>query len=148
MTEQYFWIKKETPESWWVMAYFDIKTVEDLDKIYGTLLASGIGRKRAKEAVEILSKPNTGYTLTDFSRKASIFVVSHATEYVEFFNTVAHELQHLTADICDYFGIEHIGEGAAYIQGEIGSEIYPAVALTICPKCKCGEMPKRHYKYM
>ena len=153
MTEQYFWVDKETPEPWWVMAYFDVKTEDNLDKIYGTLLAAGIGRERARSAVETLSKPNTGYALSDFKRKASIFVVSHATDYVEFFNTVAHELQHLTANICDYFGIDHSGERAAYIQGEIGAEIYPAVVLSICPKCKCGEvssnprqLTKRQYR--
>jgi len=142
MKEAYFWVEKETPEPWWVMAYFGVKSDEDLDKIFGTVLAAGAGRERAENAVAVLSKPNTGYILTDVSKRTSVFVVSYATEYVEFFNTVAHELQHLTADICDYFGISHTSERAAYIQGEIGANIYPAVALMICPKCKCGEVTR------
>lgn len=137
MTEQYFYIEKEIPEQWWVMAYLGVKTPSDYDKIYGTLLASGFSKERAESTILELKKPNTGYTLSDMARRASIFVVSHATNYVEFFNTVAHELQHLTSNICDYFDINHNGENAAYIQGEIGEAIYPAVALYVCPKCRC-----------
>lgn len=139
MTEQGFYIKKEIPDRWWVIAFLDAKTDSDFEKIFGTILATGAGKERALNAVAELRNENTGYILTDTTRKTSIIIISHATSFDEFFDTVTHEMQHLTAAICDFYNYSHTGEKAAYLQGEIGKNLYKAVALSICPKCNCNE---------
>lgn len=137
MIDQGFYVRKELPSPWWVMAFYNIETNADYEKIYGTLLASGIGVEKANAAVSVLKNPNTGYILTNSARQTSIIAISHATSYDEMFDTVTHEMQHLTADICAWFKFPYYGEKAAYIQGEIGKNMYKAVALSVCPKCNC-----------
>lgn len=145
MIEQGFYIDKETPQPWWVMVYCGISTDGDLDKAYGAILSAGAGRDRAAQAVEVLRKPNTGYIFTDGAKRFSLIMVSHATNYAELFNTITHEIDHLTAHVCERFGYATDGEKSAYIQGEIGKGIYPLVVAAVCPKCNCG---KQHYKYL
>ena len=144
MIEQGFYIRKEIPQPWWVMVYCNVQdTQADLDKVWGAILSAGAGRERARNAVETLCKPNTGYIFTDSGKCFSLIAISHATNYAELFNTVSHEINHLTAHICERFGYPTDGEKSAYIQGEIGKGMYPVVAEAICPKCNCGQ---QHYK--
>lgn len=145
MIEQGFYIDKETPQPWWVMVYCGAKTAEDLDKVFGAILSAGAGREKAERAVRELEKPNTGYIFSDGAKCFSLIVVSHATSYAELFNTITHEIDHLTAHVCERFGYATDGEKSAYIQGEIGEGIYPLVVAAVCPKCNCG---KQHYKYL
>lgn len=142
MIEQGFYISKEIPQPWWVMVLCNVQDTEaDLDKVFGSVLSAGAGRERARKAVETLCAPNTGYIFTDSAKCFSLIAISKATDYAELFNTVTHEISHLTAHVCERFGYATNGEKAAYIQGEIGKGIYPLVAEAICPKCNCG---KRH----
>lgn len=139
MIQQGFYITKEVPQRWWIMAYYNIATAADLDKVYGSLLAAGASREKAREAADNLSRANTGYTFTSHGERATIICIASATNYGELFNTVTHEISHATAHICQHFKLAADGEDAAYIQGEIGNQMYEAVALSICPQCNCGE---------
>lgn len=139
MIEQGFYISKEIPQRWWVMVFYNIDTNIHYDRILGTLLAAGLFRQNAIRAVNVLSKPNTGYIHSDLDRLTSVVMISHGTSYDEVFDTVTHEIEHLTMAICERFGINPHSEKAAYIQGEIGKQMYKGVALSVCPKCGCGE---------
>ena len=145
MMQQGFWIRKNVPHPWWFMVYYGVRTESDRQRVYGALLASGAGADRAGEAVSVLRKPDTAYIFSDTRGRTSIIALSHVTSRMQFLNSVTHELQHATATVCGTFGIPYDGEDAAYIQGEIGEELYAGVALSICPKCNCG---KQHYKYL
>lgn len=138
MIEQGFYVDKEIPQPWWVMVLCGVKSDKDLDRAFGSILSAGAGRERAEKAIEVLAEPNTGYIFTDSEKRFSLIIISHATKYSELFNTVTHEINHLTAHICEYYGYPTDGEKSAYIQGEIGEGMYPLVAKAICPKCNCG----------
>lgn len=137
MIEQGFYVEKEIPQPWWVMVLCSIKSDEDLEKTYGAILSAGAGRERADIALNVLSNHNSGYIFTDPNKCFSLIAISKATSYAELFNTVTHEINHLTAHICERFGYSTDGEKAAYIQGEIGEGMYPLIAAAICPKCNC-----------
>jgi hypothetical protein len=137
MIEQGFYIKDNILEPWWVMVFYNVKTEDDYQKVYGSLLAIGETYEKAQEAIEMLNKPNTGFISSDMKNRNSIIIISNATSFDEMFNTVTHEIKHLTEHISTYFGYNPKGEKAAYIQGEIGQKMYKAVALSICPKCNC-----------
>lgn len=137
MIEQGFYIKDNILEQWWVMVFYNVKTEDDYQKVYGSLLAIGETYEKAQEAIEMLHKPNTGFISSDMKNRNSIIIISNATSFDEMFNTVTHEIKHLTEHISTCFGYNPKGEKAAYIQGEIGQKMYKAVALSICPKCNC-----------
>lgn len=137
MIEQGFYIKDNILEPWWVMVFYNVKTEDDYQKVYGSLLAIGETYEKAQEAIEMLHKPNTGFISSDMKNRNSIIIISNATSFDEMFNTVTHEIKHLTEHISTCFGYNPKGEKAAYIQGEIGQKMYKAVALSICPKCNC-----------
>lgn len=137
MIEQGFYIKDNILEPWWVMVFYNVKTEDDYQKVYGSLLAIGETLAKAQDAIKMLHNKNTGYISSDLNNKTSVIIISNATSFDEMFNTVTHEIKHLTEHISTYFGYNSKGEKAAYIQGEIGQKMYKAVALTICPKCNC-----------
>ena len=121
------------------MVYYNISTSEELEKVYGALLAAGAGQERAQNAREVLSRPNSGYIFTSTADKSTVICISHADSYDELFDSITHEIDHATAHICEYYQIPCNSEKSAYIQGEIGKNMYKAVALSICPKCNCGK---------
>lgn len=121
------------------MVYYNIETAKDLEKAYGVLLAAGTGREKANEAVKVLSNWNSGYIYTDLENKSTIILISHAQSFEELFNTINHEIDHAKAHLCEYFNIPQNSEKSAYLQGEISKQMYKGVALSICPKCNCGE---------
>ena len=139
MIEQGFYIKEEIPQPWWVMVLCGVNTDADLDKVYGSILSAGAGREKADNAIKVLSAPNSGYIYSNLERQYSLIAVAHATNYAEMYNTISHEINHLTAHICEWFMIPNTGEKSAYITGEIAKNIYPLVAAAICPKCNCGK---------
>ncbi len=139
MIQQGFYINKNVPRPWWFMVYYDVATNADRDKVYGALLANGSGWNKATEAISVLREPNTAHISSDVYNHSTIIALSKVTSYMEFFNSITHELQHATAHVCKAFSISYDGEQAAYIQGEIGEELYKGVALSICPKCNCGK---------
>ena len=61
--------------------------------------------------------------------------IGKATKAEQLFDTMVHELKHLTEHISDYYGLDSTGETPAYLQGEVGRIMFPAVALLTCPKC-------------
>lgn len=122
------------------MVYYNVDTESDLDKVYGALLAAGAGWDKADEAIKVLRKPNTAYVISNLKEHNSIIALSKVTSKYEFMNSISHELQHVTTHICNAFSIPLDGEKAAYIQGEIGEELYEGVAISICPKCNCKKV--------
>ena len=120
---------------WWIMGFLDIKGEKDLSKTYGTLLASGCPDYKAQEACMILSKENTGYTYTDFDAHTSLLFVSRATSAEQMFDSILHEVKHLTEHISEYYGLNPKEELSAYLQGELGRKLFPAASIVLCPHC-------------
>lgn len=121
---------------WWIMGFLDINGEKDLSKTYGTLLASGCAERKAREACEVLSEYNTGYTYTDFNAHTSLMFVSKTTSAEQMFDSILHEVKHLTEHISEYYGLNPHDEVSAYLQGELGRKLFPAAAIVLCPHCK------------
>lgn len=117
---------------WWVMVYYDIKPT-NLDSVLLDLKASGAND--VTKAREVLVKPNTGLTFTNYSTHSSILLISHATSPEDMFDTIVHELKHVTEHISTYYGLDPKEELSAYLQGEVGRQMFPAAALVLCPHC-------------
>lgn len=117
---------------WWVMATLDISTREDLNEVYEGLMSIGVPDYKVREICVTLSRPNTGYTLTDYDGKFSLMYISRTTDAAQAYDSLDHEKKHLVEHISNYYGVDPKSEEAAYLAGEIGRLIFPAAALVLC----------------
>jgi hypothetical protein len=124
---------------WYVMAYYDIQTIGDLREVEEALTAARCRPQAIEAAIEVLTEPNTGYTFSNFDERLTLIFISRATSAAQMYDTIQHELKHATEHIGEYFHLDPKGERAAYLQGEIARQMFPAAALAVCPVCHCEE---------
>lgn len=122
-------------DDWWIMASIGIEDREDLRDVYEALLSIGAPDYKAQEVCMTLSQPNTGYTYTNYDGHYTLMFVSSATSDAQMYDTIDHEKKHVVEHISDYYGVDPKGEEAAYLAGEIGRLLFPAVAYVLCPRC-------------
>lgn len=122
---------------WYVMCAYDICTDYDKYRTCELLLASGCPKEDAEQAIDILSNYNSGFTYSNLNDRLSIMLCSHATSAEQMYDTIQHELKHIVEHISDYYKVSPKSEDAAYLQGEIARQMFPAAALLVCPKCNC-----------
>lgn len=121
---------------WYVMVFYDIHSERDLREVKKTLLSAGFNKERVDEALWVLSMWNKGYTFTNFRDHLTVSFISKATSNEQMYDSISHEQKHIVEHISEYYGVEPKSEEAAYLQGEIGRQMFPAAALVICPMCK------------
>lgn len=136
MVQTGFWIGDR---AWWVMASIDISGEKELNEVYESLLSVGCSDYKARKVCMTISNPNKGYTLSDYDGRYSLMFVGKATDPSELYDTIEHEKRHVEEHIGNYYGVDPKSEEAAYLAGEIGRLIFPAVAYVMCPKCHCHE---------
>lgn len=124
---------------WWVMATIGIQGEEDLDEVYKALAASGSPEDEARKACRVLSRKNSGYTFSHLDGHFTLLFASAATSADELYDTIAHEVKHAVEHISNYYGVDPKSEQAAYLQGELSKQLFPAIALAVCPKCSHSE---------
>lgn len=120
---------------WWIMASLGISSEKDLHDVYVALLAVGVPDYKAQQVCMTLSKRNTGYTLTDYDGHYSLMFVSEGTSAEQTYDSIDHEKKHLVEHICNYYGVSPKSEESAYLAGELGKLMFPAIAMTVCPVC-------------
>lgn len=120
---------------WWLMCYYDIATEHDLSEVREALQSSGLKEKKVREALRVLSNYNTGLTFTKFADAFTLVFISKASSAEQMYDTIQHETRHAANHIAEYYGLPLDGEEAAYLQGEIARQMFPAAAMVVCPKC-------------
>lgn len=129
---------------WYIMCYYDIHTDDELDEVYGALLASGCPSDEAQRACMVLSQKNTGYTFTNFREHLSVMFIAEATSAEQMYDTIVHETKHVVEHIGEFYGVKSDSEESAYLQGEIARNMYEAVKIAVCPEC--GKLIRNNYK--
>lgn len=81
-------------------------------------------------------KENFGFTYSNTDIDEAIMVIGIASSAKEFFNTLIHEIGHLTRHISKSEGFDPYGEEEQYLQGEIAMEVYPIVGDFLCEDCR------------
>ena len=66
---------------------------------------------------------------------STLMFASRAESPEEMYDTIDHELKHCVEHISTYYGIDPKSEEAAYLQGEISKNLFPAVSAAVCPIC-------------
>lgn len=123
---------------WLVMVFLDIHGTRDIGEVYRLLMSAGVQDYDVREACMELSRRNSGYTYTDYGGHLTMMFASRGTSYDELYDTIQHELKHVVEHIGGYYGVDPKSETSAYLQGEIAKQMFPAVAVVVCPMCGHG----------
>lgn len=80
----------------------------------------------------VLSQKDKGYTYTNYDRHITIMAVGKASSPEQLFDSIEHEVKHVTEHIGEYYGVNPKSEESAYLQGEIGRLLFTATSLVLC----------------
>lgn len=130
MTTQYYNIGND---EWAFILICDFST-KDYDRLWAVMRALGMPDEKAQAALGILSKPDKGMTLSSFTERMSVLFISNQSSDDEWFNSLIHEVKHLVEHISEYYNVDPKGEPAAYLQGEIGRQLFPIIINRFCNK--------------
>lgn len=105
----------------WQISYYMITDEQDADRIMYKLYKLGCSKKFKRRAERLLysGRRNIGLAYSKPSYRASIIVVSKTTNIWEFFNSFAHELDHIEKHIAKTLNFSPYSENASYLVGEI-----------------------------
>jgi len=139
MIQQGFYIGED--KDWYVMCFYDMRTERDKMRVEDALKACGLDEYSVRKTTATLMRPNSGFTFTSFAKKFSAIFISQSTSAEQMYDTIQHELKHVVEHISEYYEVSPKSEKAAYLQGEIARQMFPAAAMLVCPKCN-----KKTYK--
>lgn len=137
MVQTGFWLGDR---AWWIMASFGVSGADELNDVYESLLSVGVPDYKAREVCMTLSKPNKGYTFTDYDGRYSLMFASRGTDVDELYDSIDHEKRHVLAHIEYYYDVDPKSEEAAYLAGELGRLLFPAIAMSVCPNKKTSSL--------
>ena len=115
-------------QKWGIVIICDFDTKTDYTDISAILKSFGMRRNRIGYAISVLSTPNSGLTVSNDDLRMSAVFIGNTTSYGQFWNTIAHELKHVSDAIIDYYGEAWDGEPAAYLTGYLFQEIVEEIA--------------------
>lgn len=105
----------------WRIVYFIMTDEEDADEIMYELERLNCNRKFLRRAERLLTSRfcNKGLTYTKYELRTSVIVISKTTNIWEFFNSYAHEIDHVEKHIAKALHFSPYSEKASYLVGEI-----------------------------
>lgn len=130
MVKQGFYIGNR---DWWVMIYYNV-VENNFEEIEDILIINGMSEEQLINSFNNLKHENTGLTITNYENHTTTIIISKATSASEMFDTILHEIKHLVEHISNYYNLDPKEEISAYLQGEVGRQIFPAASLVLCPK--------------
>lgn len=134
MIEQHFVFE---PYGWDVSVFYEAEC-KDTDIILSGLKDIGCyGDKlyRARKNIESC-KHNNGITFANLSTKEMVVVLTKTTSSAEFFNSIIHELHHMSEFIAKADGVLMVGEEISYIAGGLGMMMWPKAKQYMCDSCR------------
>lgn len=103
-------------KAWGVVMAWDISH-DDLDEIGEWLDALGCDHDDIDDALSAIMRKNTGFTYSNPKLKMSLVCIGNATDKAQWWDTLAHELDHVQTAICKHYGVELDSEESAYLTG-------------------------------
>lgn len=94
--------------------HFDERDEQSLAAI---MQSFGMRASRINYALDVLSTFNSGLTISNDELKMSAVFIGDATSIGEWWNSIAHELKHVSDAIISYYQEDWQGEPAAYLSG-------------------------------
>ena len=105
----------------WQISYFIMTDADDAEIILDELYGLKCSKRFLARAEEILcsNRRDTGIAYSNPKCKRSAVVVSKTTNIWEFFNSFAHEIDHIEKHIAKALNFSTYSESASYLVGEI-----------------------------
>lgn len=121
----------------WLVRVYVGKTCLDTPEILDTLRMFGCKGKNLRDAGKELRKCeyNTGMTYSYTGDKITVLVIGVTDSAMQFFNSLTHEIMHLSVHISVFKGIDLESEEPCYIAGEAAMKIYHHVREFLCCHC-------------
>lgn len=113
---------------WAIVLAYDIWPL-DTYEITDWLERLGATDTEIHQACTTILNYNTGFSFTDSHQRMSLVCISKVTSIDEWVNTLAHEIDHVQEEYCDYYGIGLGTEKAAYVQGDIAGAIIKEIGV-------------------
>lgn len=128
MVKHYFDIGDD---AWGLIVCYDVDVMDkDRKESIGIMDSFGLPWGRIHETIRVLEKPDTAVTITREDLRMSVMLISSCiTSPSSFWNTMAHELTHVTMAIIDYYGVEYWEESTAYLQGHLFQRVVESIAV-------------------
>ena len=79
---------------------------------------------------------NRGFTFPNPELHRAVVVVGPTTSGRQFINTFSHEINHLSSEIADYYGVRQDKEAPAYITGDTTMMLAEVICHLGCDKCR------------
>lgn len=131
----------------WRIAYFIMTDSDDTGRILKKLYRLGCSRKFLRKAEKLLDsgKLNIGLTYSNPEERRSVIVISKTTTIWEFFNSYAHEVDHLEKHISKALDFSPYSEDASYLVGEIIKNMFQDVTLKMAGRKECHCIGNGYY---
>lgn len=113
----------------WQISYFMVTDANDADIIMDRLRYIGCSQKFMSRAAKLLypNRRNTGLAYSNKYKRQSVIVVSKTTDIWEFFNSFAHEVDHIEKHIAKTLGFSPYSERASYLVGELVRNMFYSI---------------------
>lgn len=103
---------------WGVIFLYDYDLM-DMDEIAAILDSFGLSERKIRKAMPVLYGMNSGMTVSRADLTMSVIIVSNATSMEQFFDTIAHEIDHVQDAVDMFYGVRQGSEDSAWLQGYI-----------------------------
>lgn len=120
---------------WAILLCWDYDLM-DYDDMWAIMKSIGASDERAKKALRVLSKPDTGMTMTSMRDMMSVVFVSETSNDEQWLDTLLHEIKHVVEHIGEFYRVDPQSEPSAYLQGEIGRLLFPIIMQRLCKREK------------
>lgn len=100
----------------------------DADEMAAVMEALGMKIVDVKKALRVLSTYDSGMTVSRDDLRMSAVFIGKPSCNAQFWNSVSHELTHVTTAVIDYYGEPYYGEPAAYLRGYLLQRVVEEVA--------------------
>lgn len=109
-------------DNWGIVIIYDYDDTDWYD-LAAVMESFKLQPHKIEEALDVLSEPNTGMTISRFDIRMSAMFISNATSEKQWYNTAFHECKHVADAILDYYGVRYDSEEAAYLTGFMAEQI-------------------------
>jgi len=117
---------------WGIILNFNF-TEKDEEEMSAIMDSFGMARRNIERSMRILFTHNSGMAVSRDDLRMSAIFIGEPTSRSQFWNSIAHELRHVSTAIIDYYGEPYNGEPAAYLDGYLLQKVVEEIAEP------CGE---------
>lgn len=106
-------------DGYWGVIFLHDYDLMDMDEIAAILDSFGLSERKIRKAMPVLYGVNSGMTVSRADLTMSVIIVSNATSMEQFFDTIAHEIDHVQDAVDMFYGVRQGSEDSAWLQGYI-----------------------------